>query len=186
MGRKSNIEKSESEAEIYEPMDFDEITRRLRNGADIQTLADLHGWGYTKMVQRLQYMEKKHGRQLLTPDIMRPSHRKMYLAQKAAAEKRAQMPEPDIKDIKPRWPKESKTDPEEPEPARIPEEVYTARVIIPPPEGQKIITASVLETILAHAEESRRLANEYAADAEAWQTLYNLATKGTAFPEGNI
>ena len=55
MGRKSNIEKSEAEAEIYEPMDFDEITRRLRNGADIQTLADLHGWGYTKMVQRLQY-----------------------------------------------------------------------------------------------------------------------------------
>ena len=177
MGRKKNIEKSEAEAEAYKPMDFDEITRRIRNGADIQTLADLHGWGYTKMVQRLQYMEKKHGRQLLTPDIMRPSHKKMYLAMKAAAEKREKEPEGKLEDLAP------KIEPE-PEPARIPEEVYTARVIIPPPEGQKIITASVLETILAHAEESRRLANEYAADAEAWQTLYNLATKGTAFPEG--
>lgn len=176
--------KKHEEPDIYEPMDFDEITRRLRNGADIQTLADLHGWQYTKMVQRLQYMEKKHGRQLLTPEIMRPSHRNKYLAMKAAAEKREKEPAGDLSDLAP-----APEEPPQEETARIPEEVYTKQyydnkpVIIPMPKDVKYITASVLETIEAHIEESTRLANEYAADAEAWKTVYNLATKGTAFSE---
>ena len=179
MGRKSNIEKSEAEAEIYEPMDFDEVTRRLRNGADIQTLADLHGWGYTKMVQRLQYMEKKHGRQLLTPDIMRPSHRKMYLAQKAAAERRAKEPEPDIKDIKPRWPEESKTDPEEP--ARIPEEVYTAKDFESLPSVEREIMPETIEQLRELYIETMLLADRYTKQAEDYRRILKYC--GVRFPE---
>lgn len=176
MGRKKNIEKSEAEAEAYKPMDFDEITRRIRNGADIQTLADLHGWGYTKMVQRLQYMEKKYGRQLLTPDIMRPSHRKMYLAMKAAAEKREKEPEGKLEDLAP------KIEPE-PEPARIPEEVYTAKDFESLPTIEREIMPVTIDQLNDLYIECKILADRYTKQAEDYRRILKYC--GVSFPEGN-
>lgn len=180
MGRKSNIEKEEKAAEQYAPMDFDEITRRLRNGADIQTLADLHGWGYTKMVSRLQYLEKKHGRQLLTPEIMHPSHRKMYLAMKKAEEKRKTEPPENLKELlttsSKDWPEKKKDIPEEkPE---IPEEVYITNERCLMPETVREIELQLYRCL--------EMSDKYKKQAEDWQKIKDTFLSSFAaakFPE---
>lgn len=62
-------------------MEWDEINRRIKNGTTIQILADLDGINYNAMVQKIRWHEKKDGKQYITPEMCRPSHRKELLKQ---------------------------------------------------------------------------------------------------------
>lgn len=46
-------------------MDWDEISRRLRNGTSVQILADLDGVPYKTMYNRIKYYEKRDGKRYM-------------------------------------------------------------------------------------------------------------------------
>ena len=57
-------------------MDFEEIKRRLKNGATVQILADLNGVPYKTMYNRIVYHERKDGCNYMPASSMRQAKKK--------------------------------------------------------------------------------------------------------------
>ena len=55
-------------------MEWEEISRRLRNGTSVQVLADLAGCTYKTMYNRIRQHEQKDGRQYIKPEQMKRPH----------------------------------------------------------------------------------------------------------------
>lgn len=52
-------------------MEWEEISRRLRNGTSVQILADLDGCTYKTMYNRIRQHEKKEGKNYINPEQMK-------------------------------------------------------------------------------------------------------------------
>ena len=78
-------------------MEWEEISRRLRNGTSVQILADLAGCTYKTMYNRIRQHERKDGKKYIKPEQMkRPFETKRKKAEPAQDEpeyKSAYVPE---------------------------------------------------------------------------------------------
>lgn len=70
-------------------MEWEEISRRLKNGTSVQILADLDGVPYKTMYNRIKYHERTSGKQLIPDDDKKISKKKKKIVEeiKEAAKK---------------------------------------------------------------------------------------------------
>ena len=109
-------------------MEWDEISRRLRNGTSVQILADLDGVPYKTMYNRIKYYERRDGKRYM------PESKPMKAKGATGLE--------EIQD--------SEADPEELKPVIIPEEVQALPVI--PEAIRKEIHEKIVECTRKEAE----------------------------------
>jgi len=57
-------------------MEWDEINRRLKNGASVQVLADLDGVPYKTMYNRIKYYERRDGKKYMPDNSKKPKEDK--------------------------------------------------------------------------------------------------------------
>lgn len=57
-------------------MEWDEIKRRLKNGATVQIVADLDGVPYKTMYNRIKWHERQDGKTYMTKDQIKPTREK--------------------------------------------------------------------------------------------------------------
>lgn len=75
-------------------MDWDEISRRLRNGTSVSVLAELAGTTYKNMYNRIRRREQIDGKQYLKPDQLKRPYKAQGGRKKAAfLEKKLHIPE---------------------------------------------------------------------------------------------
>ena len=136
-------------------MEWDEISRRLRNGTSVKILADLDGVPYKTMYNRIKYYERRDGKKYLPESKPRKA-------------KGATGPE-EIRD--------SAADPEEVKPVIIPE-LLTKPLNIPEVKSGLFIPETIRREIHQKIVECTRKANEYRVLAEGWKSILKSIEEG--------
>lgn len=125
-------------------MQWEEISRRLRNGTSVQILAELDNVPYKTMLGRIKYHERKDGKKYITPDQLKKERK--------------------------RKPKEPKEEPA-PDPAPIGEKIQDIPEAVYKPAPKISVTKTVIEDIQANINENRRLSKLFETEAKCWEAI---------------
>lgn len=139
-------------------MQWEEVSRRLRNGTSVQILAELDNVPYKTMLERIKYHERKDGKKYITPDQLKKERKR-----KTKEPKEEPAPDPAPEKKEPEFLMKRLHLPED-KPENIPEAVYK-------PAPKISVTKTVIEDIQANINENRRLSKLFETEAKCWEAI---------------